>query len=85
MCVCVDFCKCVCVDLVWVANNAWETASVCGGRGDLVWVADNIWKSASERVYSSPHLHSHPPTGEFYVLPYRKSESNVTVATGGLR
>ena len=46
---------------------------VGGGGGDLFWVADNVWKSASERVYSSPHP-TDPPRGEFYVLPYRKSE-----------
>ena len=53
---------CVCVDLVWVADIVWESASVCVwilsgllisyGRVqvcvcvDLVWIADNVCECA---------------------------------------
>ena len=44
----------VCVDLVWVADKVWESASVCVCVCvcvALVWGADNVWESASGCVW----------------------------------
>ena len=84
MCVCVDLVwvadnvwesasVCVCVYLVWVSDNVWESASVCV----RVWIWSGLqitYGRVQVSVCTPPLTPTDPPRGEFYVLPYRKSE-----------